>query len=76
MVGMQKPNWFDNEHAEDLKSASAEEALATIAQSPRVVAAVKDALAQHDIHAKQQGWAGPSRTQVIRKAIAEVLAAD
>jgi len=73
---MQKPNWFDAAFDNVMKDVSAEEALAMIANTPRVVKAVTDALADHDAHAGQQGWAGPSRTQAVRDAIAQVLQAD
>ncbi len=72
---MQQPNWFDNEYAGSMAKATAEQALAEIAKNPRVVKAVKDALTAHDTNSKKPGWAGPSRTQTVRDAIAEVLQA-
>jgi hypothetical protein len=73
---MQKPNWFDTEFEGTLKQASAEQALAEIAKQPKIVKAVKDALSNYDANSKKPGWAGPSRTQAVRKALAEVIQAD
>jgi|SwirhisoilCB2_FD_contig_31_27356542_length_364_multi_7_in_0_out_0_1 hypothetical protein len=71
-----KPNWFDREFEGPMERATAEEALAEIARSPRVVKAVSDALVRHDANSKKQGWVGPTRTQTVRQAIAEVLQTD
>jgi hypothetical protein len=70
---MMQPNWFDKKHERNLEKATAEQALAEIAKDDRVVKAVKGALTDHDTNAKKPGWAGPSRTQAVRQAIAEVL---
>jgi hypothetical protein len=72
---MQEPNWFDKEYAGPMAKETAEQALAEIAKCPRIVKAVKDALATHDTNAKKPGWIGPTRTQVVRDAVAEVLQA-
>jgi hypothetical protein len=71
-----RPNWFDQEFESKVAKASAEDALAAIAKNPRVVSAVRDALKQHDSKAGQPGFAGPTRAQTIRGAIAEVLSAQ
>jgi hypothetical protein len=71
-----RPNWFDTEFESKVEKASAEEALAAIAKNPRIVSAVRDALKQHDSQAGKPGWAGPTRPQAIRGAIAEVLTAQ
>jgi hypothetical protein len=70
---MMKQNWFDTDLGKTLEKATAEQALAEIAKSPRIVKAVEGALAEHDKHA---GRPGPSRSQAIRDALAEVLQAD
>ncbi|QEL17544.1 hypothetical protein [Limnoglobus roseus] len=70
---MLKPNWFDEAFCETMDKATAEGVLREVAESPRIIAALKEALAEHDKHAGQHGWAGPSRTQVVRRALAEVL---
>lgn len=72
---MQQPNWFDREFAGRMEKESAEQALAEIAKCPRIVKAVGDALAAHDANSKKPGWVGPTRTQVVRDAVAEVLQA-
>lgn len=72
---MQQPNWFDTAFTDTMKQATAEQALADIAKEPRIVKAVKDAMASNDANSKKPGWAGPSRTQAIRKALADVLQA-
>jgi hypothetical protein len=64
-----KPNWFDTEFEKTMEKATAEEALAQVAKSPRIIQAVKDALAN-------RGKIGPTRTQAIRSAIAHTLQAD
>jgi hypothetical protein len=71
-----RPNWFDQEFESKVEKASAEDALAAIAKSPRIVSAVRDALKQHDSKAGQPGVAGKSRAQAIRGAVAEVLSAQ
>ena len=73
---MMKPNWFDTEFATVMEKATAEQALEGIAKSPKLVQAVKKALDEHDANSKKQGWAGPSRTQAVRSAVAKVLQAD
>ncbi|MBX9625618.1 MAG: hypothetical protein K2X82_17565 [Gemmataceae bacterium] len=70
---MKQPNWFDKAYSAGLEKATAEQALAEIAKSQRVVEAVRGALAEHD---KNPNMPGPSRTQVIRQAIVEALDAD
>lgn len=69
---MMQPNWFDQKYGTSLDAATAEQAMQMVASDPKIVKAVKDALATKDVNAKQ---AGPSRSQVIRKAIAETLQA-
>ena len=66
-------NWFDLRHGRHLERMSGEDALQIVASDPRVVSAVEDALAQHDIDCQSADWCGPSRAQVVRAAIAEVL---
>lgn len=71
---MMRPNWFDAEFGALLEGATAEQALEEIARCPRIIQAVKSALEGYDENAKRKEfWAGPSRTQAIRSAIAEVL---
>jgi hypothetical protein len=72
---MMRPNWFDKKFSKMLESATASEALAEIAKDERVVTAVEKALATHDAQIKAKIY-GPSRSQVVRGAIAEVLQAD
>jgi hypothetical protein len=66
-------NWFDLRHGRHLERMSAEDALQIVAADPRVISAVEDALSRHDADCQAADWCGPSRTQVIRTAIAEVL---
>lgn len=80
MAGMQKPNWFDGEFEGPMENSTAEQALAQIAKCPRVIQAVKDALADRDANIKKAKgekhvWGGPSKTQTVRKAVADVLQA-
>lgn len=70
---MMEPNWFDTDLEKALEKVSAEQALAEIAKSPRIIKAVKESLIEHDLH---PGQPGPSRTQVIRTALVAVLQAD
>jgi hypothetical protein len=72
---VEKPNWFDSTYAAAFANATAGEALADIANDPKIVQAVTDALADYDANSKKPGWAGPSRTQAIRNALATVLQA-
>lgn len=72
---MQQPNWFDNKYDVTMQKASAEECLAMIGKEPRLVDELKKALATHDVDSKKPGWAGPSRSQVVRKTVAGVLQA-
>ncbi len=69
-------SWFDKEFSSNVEDESVENLLNHVAQSPRVIQAVKDALAQHEAYAKKPGWYGPSRTQTIREALAGVLGAE
>jgi hypothetical protein len=73
---MQQPNWFDTKYSGQLEKASAHQALELVAKDGRVQKAIDEALKNHDQHAKQPGWVGPSRSQVIRKAVAECLSAQ
>jgi len=73
---MQQPNWFDSKYSSKLQTATPQQALELVAKDDRVQKALTEALKTHDEQAKQPGWAGPSRPQVIRKTIAECLAAQ
>ena len=73
---MEKPNWFDKQYASKFDSESPEKMLAEIAKDPRIVSTIKTALDDHEKVCHQKGWAGPSKTQVVRKAVAAVLNAD
>jgi hypothetical protein len=73
---MEKSNWFDTDLGAALEKASAEQALELVAKTPKIVKAVKDALSAHDTNSKKPGWVGPSRSQVVRNAIATILQAD
>ena len=78
---MQQPNWFDKKFAALMgapmgavgAAQDAPQVLQLIATDPQIITAINDALASHDASSRQPGWAGPSRTQTIRKALAEVL---
>jgi hypothetical protein len=70
---MQMPNWFDKDFEQALKQAGADQVLAEIAKNPKIRQAVSDALTAHDANAKKPGWAGPSRTQAVRKALVTIL---
>lgn len=72
---MMRPNWFDKKFGKTLQNASATEALAEIAKDERIINAVAEALASSDAYAKAKIM-GPSRSQLVRSAIAEVLQAD
>lgn len=72
---MMQQNWFDTAFADTLKQATADQALAEVAKNPRIRKAVQEALAAHDANSKKPGWAGPSRTQAVRTALADVLQA-
>jgi hypothetical protein len=69
-VGVEMPNWFDNEYHDSFEKATAEQMLAAIAKNPRVIQGVEYKLAEYDARG---GKPGPSRTQVVRAAIAEIL---
>jgi hypothetical protein len=69
------PNWLDKKYEKAMERATAEECLEQLAKDDQIVQAVKDALTTHDANAKKPGWAGPTRTQTIRKALADVLQA-
>jgi hypothetical protein len=73
---MQQNNWFDDLNTDSMKQVTAEEALKMIAVQPQIVKAVSAALATNDANRGKKGWAGPSRTQAIRDALAEVLQAQ
>lgn len=67
---MELPNWFDNQYEQALKTASARQALAIIANDPTILQAVASALAAHDqVKRQPPNWAGPSRAQAIRSAL-------
>jgi hypothetical protein len=68
-----RPNWFDEKYTTAMKRATAEQALAKIAKDSKVIKAVRTALAARDKDSQNPHWMGPSRAQVIRVALAEVL---
>ena len=70
---MQQPNWLDNKYAQQLANATGKQALDTLSKDARLIKDVSDALAVHDVNCKKPGWAGSSRTQVIRDALATTL---
>ena len=72
---MQQPNWLDQKYSQQLAKTSAPDSLAILAKDPRIVQAVTDALANFDANSGKPGWAGPSRTQAIRDALANTLQA-
>jgi hypothetical protein len=75
-VGMEMPNWFDKEFGDPMAgSTTAEESLAMIVGNPRIILTVQTALDNHDLNA-QKGMKGPSRSQAVRNALAEVLQAQ
>lgn len=69
-------NWFDIRHGRHLQRMSAEDALQLVATDPRVISAVEEALAEHDAGCHAGNWCGPSRAQMVRMAIADVLSKD
>jgi hypothetical protein len=70
---MQRPTWFDYRYENELKNATPEAAVAIVAKDPQVLAAVRQALSEFDAN---PGRPGPSRSQAVRGAIAEVLSAE
>lgn len=75
-----RPNWFDREFGDRLATAKGKEALREIANDPRIIQAVDDAvtaLEENIERAKKEGhvWASATRIQTIRKAIVDVLEA-
>lgn len=69
---MLQPNWLDK--SIDLgERATAEQYLAEIAKAPKAVECVAKALAEHDKANADKPIMGPSRSQVVRRALAEVL---
>jgi hypothetical protein len=73
---MERPNWFDNKFGKSMERASAEECLEMVSKDPRVVKAVRDALASHDADSKKPGLMSRTRSQAVRNSIAEVLQAE
>jgi hypothetical protein len=73
---MIQPNWFDKKYEAKLNGASAQQILKLIAEDDRVQKAVNVAIETHDKNAAKPGWAGPSRAQTARSAIAECLASQ
>jgi hypothetical protein len=71
-----RPNWFDFRYEDALQKATAEQAVHIVASDRHVIEAVRNALEMHDQHSGQHGWGGPTRTQAVRTAIAEVLQAQ
>jgi hypothetical protein len=67
---MMLPNWFDMQFASAFEHATAEQAMRAIANNPQIIRAVNGALRVHDA---QKPRLSPTRTQVVRRAIAEVL---
>ena len=65
------PNRFDRELGLALDHLPAEQCLALIANSPMVLDAVRQALADYD--AKEPPPNGPSRAQIVRKTIVQAL---
>ena len=79
-TGSLQPNWFDREFEGPMEEANAKLALADIAKNPRIIKAVQDAINENETDIKKaraQGhvFAGPSRTQVVRRALTDVLGA-
>jgi hypothetical protein len=72
---MMQPNWFDKKYNAILQSATARDFLMEIASDERLIKAVEDAMASHDLQ-KASMKIGASRTQVVRRAIADALQAD
>jgi hypothetical protein len=72
-VGAMMPNWFDRDYSAALETATAEEALALVANDKRLIGTLMTKLAEHDDVSKRHGWAGPTRSQVVRQTIARVL---
>ncbi len=66
-------NWFDHDYSAECDSKLAEELLASIARNPRLIQAVAGAMQQFEARQGQPGGLGPSRSQLIREAIAAVL---
>jgi hypothetical protein len=73
---MERPNWFDLKLGQAIDQANANQALADVASDPQVIAVVQAALDSRDAAAKKGGWAGPSRSQVVRNTLAEILQAQ
>lgn len=73
---MLKPNWFDDEFGEATDKASAQEILLQIARTPKVVERLTSELADFDHQQQTLPLAGPSRSQVVRRVLADVLNED
>lgn len=73
---MMKPNWFDTKFEQLIDGKTVDEVLLAIARDQKIREFVRDAVAENDLHRKEKGWVGPSRTQVIRTALVEILSAD
>jgi hypothetical protein len=71
---MQQQNWFDKQFSDKIEKGTAEQILDELSKAPRLVKAVSDALAQSDENVRKHVM-GPSRSQFVRKAIAEALQA-
>lgn len=69
-VGALPPNWFDIDFGDTLAGTDARKTLAMIANSPKVIEALQKALDDFDAPPMR---VGPSRTQVIRRVLSEVL---
>jgi hypothetical protein len=73
---MMRPNWSDDKYGEKMETATAKDAIALLASDSKVLEFVAEALANHDEMTKRGGFAGPSRSQVVRTALAEIINAD
>jgi hypothetical protein len=72
---MMQPNWFDKKYCASIQNASAQEFLMELAADEQMIKAVNGAMAAHD-QQKAAKKIGPSRTQLVRRALAEALQAD
>ena len=72
---MEQPALFDQELGVAMENATADQALAMLANDPRIVSDLADALERHDVDSKKHGWAGSSRSQVVRNTVTQSLAA-
>lgn len=69
-VGMLRPNWFDDELNETIAETTAEETLAIIAKSPKLIRTLKEAITEFETQPRIMGL---SRTQMIRRTIADTI---